>query len=183
MKNTSRNGNPCKLFPVRFNDAGVKVCRFCGGELTGRRTAWCKDECHTAAMIVCYPSFARAAVERRDKGVCSICGIDTEKLRRRFYNLVQKMRRSGGRLCKRAEKLGKEARKRGWPYDWYNSRSWWDADHITPVVEGGGGTGLENYRTLCVPCHKAETAALAARRARTKRPQIEFGFTSPQQSP
>lgn len=45
----------------------------------------------------------------------------------------------------------------------------WDADHILPVVEGGGGCGLENYRTLCVPCHKVETAALAKRRAQRRR--------------
>lgn len=39
----------------------------------------------------------------------------------------------------------------------------WEADHIVPVVEGGGGCGLEGYRTLCVPCHKTHTAALARR--------------------
>jgi 5-methylcytosine-specific restriction endonuclease McrA len=47
-------------------------------------------------------------------------------------------------------------------------KSGWDADHIVPVAEGGGECSLENYRTLCHPCHKIETAALAARLA-TKR--------------
>lgn len=41
----------------------------------------------------------------------------------------------------------------------------WEADHIVPVVEGGGECGLDNYRTLCIPCHKKETKALAARLA------------------
>jgi 5-methylcytosine-specific restriction endonuclease McrA len=36
--------------------------------------------------------------------------------------------------------------------------SLWEADHIVPVAEGGGACGLENYRTLCVPCHKEITA-------------------------
>ena len=45
------------------------------------------------------------------------------------------------------------------------TRSLWDADHIVPVVEGGGGCGLGNYRTLCVVCHRGETALLASRRA------------------
>lgn len=40
----------------------------------------------------------------------------------------------------------------------------WDADHIVPVCEGGR-TELSNIRTLCKPCHKAETRKLAARRA------------------
>jgi 5-methylcytosine-specific restriction protein A len=47
--------------------------------------------------------------------------------------------------------------------------SLWQADHVVPVVEGGGGCGLENLRTLCTPCHKKATAALAARRAHTRR--------------
>ena len=41
----------------------------------------------------------------------------------------------------------------------------WQADHIVPVVEGGGVCGIDNYRTLCTACHKAETAELARRRA------------------
>lgn len=45
----------------------------------------------------------------------------------------------------------------------------WQADHILPVVEGGGGCGLENLRTLCTACHKDETAALARRRAGARR--------------
>jgi len=48
----------------------------------------------------------------------------------------------------------------------------WEADHITPVAEGGGRTGALNYRTLCVACHRQATAALAKRLAkrRTLRP-------------
>jgi 5-methylcytosine-specific restriction endonuclease McrA len=59
-----------------------------------------------------------------------------------------------------------ELKAQGWPTD--ASRSWWEADHIKPVVEGGGQCGLENLRTLCVPCHKRATAELAARRARAR---------------
>jgi len=51
----------------------------------------------------------------------------------------------------------------------------WQADHIVPVIEGGGECGLENYRTLCTRCHKEETALLAKRRAEARRlitPQV-----------
>ncbi len=44
----------------------------------------------------------------------------------------------------------------------------WQADHIIPVVEGGGECGLDNLQTLCTACHKAETGALAARRAKSR---------------
>jgi hypothetical protein len=47
----------------------------------------------------------------------------------------------------------------------------WEADHVMPVVEGGGLCSAEGYRILCVPCHRAETAALAARRAQARRPR------------
>jgi hypothetical protein len=33
----------------------------------------------------------------------------------------------------------------------------WDADHILAVKDGGGMCGLDNMRTLCIPCHKIVT--------------------------
>jgi hypothetical protein len=39
----------------------------------------------------------------------------------------------------------------------------WQADHIFAVAEGGGSSGLDNLRTLCTPCHSAETEKLLAR--------------------
>jgi 5-methylcytosine-specific restriction endonuclease McrA len=42
-------------------------------------------------------------------------------------------------------------------------KSWWEADHILPVVEGGD-SNLENIRTLCIPCHRGETWELRRRR-------------------
>lgn len=44
----------------------------------------------------------------------------------------------------------------------------WEMDHIIPVIEGGGLCGLDGYRTLCRPCHKSESAALAQRRAQNR---------------
>lgn len=33
----------------------------------------------------------------------------------------------------------------------------WDADHIIPVYAGGGGCTLDNFQTLCRPCHVIKT--------------------------
>lgn len=33
----------------------------------------------------------------------------------------------------------------------------WQADHIKPVANGGGGCDLNNYQTLCMYCHKEKT--------------------------
>lgn len=48
---------------------------------------------------------------------------------------------------------------------WVVSQHTWEAHHIVPVSEGGGGCGLEGYATLCLRCHKRASAELAARRA------------------
>ena len=47
---------------------------------------------------------------------------------------------------------------------------YWEADHIVPVCEGGGLCGPENYRILCIPCHRRVTAELAKRRSQRKAP-------------
>ena len=40
--------------------------------------------------------------------------------------------------------------------------SFWQADHRQSVVEGGGLCGLDNYRTLCTPCHRCGCRLLPA---------------------
>jgi 5-methylcytosine-specific restriction enzyme A len=47
-------------------------------------------------------------------------------------------------------------------------KSLWDADHILPVVEGGGECDLDNIRTLCLRCHRVVTADLRERMRRRK---------------
>ena len=42
-------------------------------------------------------------------------------------------------------------------------KTWWEADHILAVVEGGD-SNLENIRTLCIPCHREVTRELRKRR-------------------
>jgi len=51
----------------------------------------------------------------------------------------------------------------------------WQADHIVPVIEGGGSCGLDNLRTLCTDCHRQATAKLAAKRALARRLAKEAG--------
>ncbi|WP_220472631.1 HNH endonuclease [Spirosoma foliorum] len=33
----------------------------------------------------------------------------------------------------------------------------WEADHIVPVHKGGGYCDLDNFQTLCIPCHRDKT--------------------------
>jgi hypothetical protein len=49
--------------------------------------------------------------------------------------------------------------------EWVNTNNrstFYDIDHIHEVVKGGGQCGEENLRTLCLSCHRKETARLRA---------------------
>jgi 5-methylcytosine-specific restriction protein A len=60
------------------------------------------------------------------------------------------------------EGTGRKPRSRG-------TGDLWQADHINPVIEGGGECTLDNLRTLCTACHREETAALAKRLANKRK--------------
>lgn len=49
----------------------------------------------------------------------------------------------------------------------------WEADHIIPVCEGGGCCGIDNYRTLCGPCHLLATKDLWARLKRKRKQESD----------
>ena len=86
--------------------------------------------------------YLREQVYLRDRGVCALCGLDTEALR------------------KDKRKLDYAARRR-FEKDWGGRRHLWDADHIVPVAEGGGECDLSNMRTLCLQCHRTVTGRAA----------------------
>jgi len=75
------------------------------------------------------------------------------------------------RLCEaRRKRMQRELKAAGYhDVDSPHAVNMWQADHIVPVVHGGGCCGLENIRTLCLPCHKRETKELARRRALIRR--------------
>jgi 5-methylcytosine-specific restriction endonuclease McrA len=125
---------------------GRALCRYCSKEVEGRRKTFCSDACVLEWKVRTQPGFAKELVKQRDDGICEICRKDCFE----------------GRRDTRA----------------YRSRrgllSRFDMDHRIPVVEGGGSCGLENLRTLCRPCHRVVTAALAARRAFRRRSRKWF---------
>jgi 5-methylcytosine-specific restriction enzyme A len=122
------------------------VCRWCGQDVPKGRFTFCGNACVEEWKLRTDPGYLREKVFERDRGVCAMCGVDTEALR------------------KNKRKLDYAARRR-FEKEWGARRSLWDADHTVPVVEGGGECGLANMRTLCLKCHRAVTAELRRRRA------------------
>jgi 5-methylcytosine-specific restriction endonuclease McrA len=128
-------------------------CRWCKTPVAGRRRTFCSDACVHEWRLRSSSSYLRDCVFDRDRGICAICKGDMHKLRRRVMRMpfAERMRE-----LKALQQNGVVHKGR---------KTWWEADHIVPVVEGGD-SNLENIRTLCIPCHRAVTKELRERRKR-----------------
>lgn len=148
-----------------------RPCCYCGKERPAGRRRWCSQDCVDDFLVrKGDQTRIRWLLKKRDHETCAKCGLDTRKLDR-ILNAAFPERWRG--YSWRTE-VGRFLRQIGIPP---HRAELWDADHIVPVIEGGGGCGLDNYRTLCLWCHKDETAALAKRRAKSrqdsKRPLLQ----------
>ena len=143
---------PFRVLDVLRGANGRGLCRWCRTEVSGRRRTFCSDVCVHEWRLRSSVSYLRDCVFARDKGICALCGIDTVKLRRRVLRLP-----FGQRMLEMQAMSILKGRK-----------SWWEADHITPVVEGGD-SNLANVRTLCTICHRGVTTELRLRRKNASR--------------
>ena len=134
---------------LRKGASGRPLCRWCSGEIAaGRRRSFCSAACVHEWKLRADPGYLREKVLERDRGVCAECGIDTIALRRE----IRKFDFARRRLFLKTWGISDKIRK-----------SFWDADHIVPVAEGGGQCDLANMRTLCLLCHRKATTALQQR--------------------
>jgi len=129
---------------------GRVLCRWCAIEVPRGRRTFCSADCVHEWKLRTDPGYLRQQVFARDHGVCAVCSISTESLRKEFRKLDYRARR---------QFLKEWKLKENW------RRSLWDADHVVPVAEGGGECDLANMRTLCLKCHCAATAELRKRLA------------------
>ena len=132
---------------------GRGLCRWCGLEVPPRRFTFCSAYCVHEWRLRSQPAYLREQVLLRDKGMCCGCGADT------LLELRRLRRSRGERRLQLMARWGLKTRMR---------KTLWDADHILPVVEGGGECDLANIRTLCLCWHRAATAALRERIRRAK---------------
>lgn len=131
---------------------GRRLCRHCSQEVPKGRRTFCSEACVHEWKVRTNPQYVRRQLLARDRGVCQHCRFDTQRFREEIDRLP---------FTQRQDAL----RARG--YLWWTAHLW-EADHIVPVIEGGGECGLENYRTLCIPCHRAATKQLHQRRSAAK---------------
>jgi 5-methylcytosine-specific restriction protein A len=136
---------------------GRFLCRFCETEVTPPKRTFCSKECVHNWKLRTSGSYVRYCLIKRDHGICALCGINTLQLKKTGRAILKDYGR---------EAYWKFAKSFNMPPE---RKSWFDADHIVPVVEGGGEADLSNYRTLCVPCHKAVTKQLQKRLSNKKK--------------
>jgi hypothetical protein len=116
--------------------------------------SYCSRNCRIKFSIAYFAPSARYYLYARDRGVCALCGCDTEKLSRVF----KRCRVDAQSWVLQALGFGR-----------VHTGSLWQADHIRECARGGWGEGIENYRTLCIASHKRETARLARELAAERR--------------
>ena len=107
---------------------------------------FCGDSCVHEWKIRSSPWYVRKQVKKRDRGTCRLCGLNVTKAHRDWT------RAKPPATDRAARRL------------WRSTEPRWEADHIIPVVDGGGECGLENYRLLCRACHVSVTSKWRAAR-------------------
>lgn len=127
---------------------GRGLCRWCSLEVPRGRYTFCSAFCVHEWKLRTQPAYLREKVLERDRGICASCSIDT-------IAAANKLRFSRG--ANRTSLLAH------WGLRSRSRKSLWDADHIVPVIEGGGECDLGNIRTLCLRCHRTATIQLRKR--------------------
>lgn len=154
---------PARTMPGGFADRNAlpqgpnqrPLCRWCQMEIPKGRFTFCSQWCVHEWRLRTDTGYLRDQVLARDHGICSLCQVDTEAA---YLDL----KRSRG--SHRIKLLARWGLKR------ISRHSLWDADHTSPVAEGGGECDLSNIRTLCLVCHRLETQSLRRRLASSKKP-------------
>lgn len=155
-------------FPVVGKGSnGRNLCRWCQKEVPPKRKTVCSSECENELNIRTSSSYARRQVRKRDKHVCSNCGVNTDRLRKVIIKLCDRFYiRQTGKEPYNTHEVRKKYEKQfdGFlkyfldKYKWFKySGHLWEMDHIVPVYKGGGSCGLDNLTTLCLGCHKEKT--------------------------
>jgi 5-methylcytosine-specific restriction protein A len=143
-------GGRARLVDIPTGPGGRRLCRWCSQEVPPRKRTFCSAECVHAWRLRTSPAYLRDAVLNRDRGICARCTVDTL---------------AAYRMLRRARGQKRIALLHIWGLESLRRKSLWDADHVVPVVEGGGECDLSNLRTLCIHCHRVMTAELRKRRA------------------
>jgi len=66
---------------------GEKICYNCGGPLPKGKPFNCSSKCSEEWACRTSPSILRSTLFKRDRGVCAVCRVDTEALKKEFHTI------------------------------------------------------------------------------------------------
>lgn len=185
-----------EMFPSRQSPDGCPLCVICCTELRKQGglprsviARYCSDICRDDAWVRAgNTTRIRELLRERDKSVCSGCGLDCdrtkdalEKLHRWFDHFyyegafTNEMEQAWQMTRRLSDRLSSAFLKGYGRFGFRPYYQTWEAHHVVPVSEGGGGCSLEGYVTLCIRCHKRTSANWAARRASSRSMKDELG--------
>lgn len=171
-----------------------RECTWCGGPVSKGRIHYCSAACKDETLWRIHPQAMLTRLERESGLRCAGCGVEFAwllKVQTRARVALERTKDPDwpnaivwGTRKRNRRGQKNQRRVRRWASLWRLTdsrgaviRQWlrdtgradgrghlWEWDHIVPVIEGGGLCGRDGYRCLCIRCHKAETAKLAARR-------------------
>ena len=148
-------------------------CTACGEAVTPPRFSWCSQACVDLYLDLTDTSRARRILWAKDPH-CAICrhGVWVEYREGDFgYVEIPESERGAAMAIARRPVGFRLIRDHGWRWVKERRRTTerlCELDHTVPLVEGGEHE-WSNLRLLCCDCHRAETAALAARLASRRR--------------
>ena len=176
---SAARGGSAKLPRFDYARAGrvrgsLEACRLCDAAIPPPRRTFCSDECVHFHLLRTSGSHVRKALAIRDGRICALCGVDAGAA----YAIARRALREALAAGSHSLQSALEASVAGGPFRRFASLSvnrrgrskvkegsFWQADHVHPVADGGGCCGLANLRTLCTPCHAGVTALAAGSRA------------------
>jgi len=161
---------------------GRAQCRRCLAELPHPQAMFCSAACLHEFKIRTSPAYARQAVYRRDRGICTHCRLDCGLLDR----IIGRLRHDSDPPWEQdaTASADPDADQRQ-IHDGERSALWliealglgrrtricslWQVDHRLPFSTGGANCGLGNLRTLCLACHRLQTRDLHRRQKAVRR--------------
>ena len=153
-------------------------CAWCGKSLTTSQcvaeTIFCSQDCAEQGRLRGGGMYAstnlRATMFALEGGICRLCKVDAHRLFKQVCAVppsdrLNRLLDAGWKLPASRKALEKllQNPKEG---------DFWQVDHIQAVSLGGGDCGLDNLRTLCVPCHRLETEKLRGNLKRKSGPAV-----------
>lgn len=156
--------NPSKL-PKGPN--GRALCRQCQTEVPKGRRTFCSQPCIDLWMVRTGSGMEKF-IKKRDKGICALCGLDCEALKKKLremsklpsipdikfeasdyadnFTLTDAARAKWDQHHKAKQEAYQKASERVRAFKVehcipQHRNRLWDIDHIVPVIEGGGAAG------------------------------------------